>query len=128
MTPSEFAVYRQYLTTLLARLTRDELQLMGEALEPIGGEASGGLSDVPIHPADLGTRDAEQGVKLVLLENEEEILEQIDLALGRIERGTFGRCEVCHGSIPRGRLQAVPYTPYCVDCAKKYHSFGKRPG
>jgi RNA polymerase-binding transcription factor DksA len=119
MTQTEMAFYRRHLTTLLARLTRDESQLMGEALEPIGGEACGGLSDVPIHPADLGTRDAEQDVKLALLENEEEIIEQVDLALVRIEQGGFGRCECCLGSIPRGRLQALPYTPYCVDCARK---------
>jgi RNA polymerase-binding transcription factor DksA len=119
MTQTEKAFYRRHLTALLARLARDESQLMGEALEPIGGEASGGLSDVPIHPADLGTRDAEQDVKLALLENEEDIIEQVDLALARIEQGAFGRCEACRGGIPRGRLRAVPYTPYCVDCARK---------
>jgi RNA polymerase-binding transcription factor DksA len=119
MTQTEMAFYRRHLTTLLARLSRDESQLMGEVLEPIGGEASGGLSDVPIHPADLGSPDAEQEVKLAQLETEEEIIEQVDLALVRIEQGVFGRCEGCQGNIPRRRLQALPYTPYCVDCARK---------
>jgi RNA polymerase-binding transcription factor DksA len=118
MTQAAMAFYRQRLLALLARLTRDESQLREEALQPTGGEASGGLSDIPVHPADLGSLDSEEDVAFTLLENEEELIEEINLALARIEQGTFGRCEGCRKDIPQKRLRVLPYTRFCVGCAE----------
>ncbi len=44
-------------------------------------------------------------------------IEQIDSALGRIERGTYGTCQVCGGPIGRRRLDALPYAIHCIECA-----------
>ena len=44
---------------------------------------------------------------------------EITDALERINQGTFGKCEECGGTIPKGRLQALPYTRHCVACARK---------
>lgn len=44
-------------------------------------------------------------------------LEQIDEALARIDEGTYGLCAVCGTAIPEGRLEARPWTPFCVDHA-----------
>jgi RNA polymerase-binding transcription factor DksA len=74
---------------------------------------------VPVHPADLGTDNDEEEVALDLLENEEQILVEINDALGRIEQGTFGRCENCQQEISRERLDALPYARYCIRCAQK---------
>lgn len=41
-------------------------------------------------------------------------LEQIDAALGRIASGSYGFCAVCGVAIPEGRLEARPWTPFCV--------------
>lgn len=60
-----------------------------------------------------------------LLENDERTLEAIAAALQRIDAGTFGRCEECGKEIARERLQAVPYTPWCMTCAAKRE--GKPP-
>jgi DnaK suppressor protein len=46
-----------------------------------------------------------------------ERLASIDLALGRLEAGTYGVCEVCGGPIPEGRLEARPTATTCVACA-----------
>jgi DnaK suppressor protein len=118
MMQAEMGFYRQRLIALLARLTRDESQLRGEVLQPTGGEASGGLSNVPLHLADLGSQDSEEDVAFTLLANEEQIVEEINLALDRIEQGTFGRCEKCRKDIPKERLQALPYTRFCIGCAQ----------
>jgi RNA polymerase-binding transcription factor DksA len=119
MTQTELTIYRRRLEELLGRLRRDESRVMGEALQPAGGESGGGLSNVPVHLADLGTHAAEEDVNFSLAENEAGIIEQIDLALARIGQGTFGRCEGCGKDIPKERLEAVPYTRYCVGCAEK---------
>jgi RNA polymerase-binding transcription factor DksA len=58
-------------------------------------------------------------VALGLLENEQQALGEVAAALGRIERGTFGRCEGCGEAIPGGRLRALPYARYCVGCARR---------
>jgi DnaK suppressor protein len=117
MTELETAFYRKRLVALLTRLRRDEAQLLADALQPAGGEASGGLSDVPLHPADLGTHDAEEDVAFTLLENEDQLLDEVTGALERMERGTFGHCEGCHRAIARDRLHTVPYARFCRPCA-----------
>ena len=119
MTPSEIEHYRQALLALARRITGDVSDLSGEALRRMGGEASGNLSNTPLHLADLGTDNYEQEVTLSLLENEDQTLEAIRAAMERIEKGTFGSCERCHKEISRERLKAIPYASLCVECARQ---------
>jgi DnaK suppressor protein len=74
---------------------------------------------VPVHPADLGTDNFEEELSLGLLENEAQLLTEVNDALDRIERGTFGRCEECGQEIPRQRLEVVPYARYCLRDARR---------
>jgi len=119
MTQANYDGYRQQLQDLRKRLRGDVSHLTSEALHETGGQASGNLSNTPIHMADLGTDNFEQEFTLGLIQNEEEALEEIAGALDRLDQGVFGRCEECHKDIPKTRLQALPYTRYCVDCARK---------
>ncbi len=119
MTQAELNGFRQQLLDLRNRLRGDVSHLTNEALRETGGEASGSLSNTPIHMADLGTDNFEQEFTLGLIQNEEQALDEIGAALDRLEQGTFGRCEECHKDIPRPRLQALPYARYCVECARK---------
>jgi RNA polymerase-binding transcription factor DksA len=111
--------YRQQLLALRNRLNGDVSHLADEALRKNQREASGDLSSMPIHMADIGTDNFEQEFTLSLMQNEEQVLSEISGALDRLDQGTFGRCEECQGAIPRARLQALPYTRYCVECARK---------
>jgi DnaK suppressor protein len=119
MTKSDMKVYRDRLVALRERHNGDASHLADEGLRRAGGGGGGNLSNMPIHMADLGTDNFEQEFTLSLLQNEEQVLEEIAAALERILHGSFGRCEECDGEIPRVRLEAVPYTRYCVDCARK---------
>jgi RNA polymerase-binding transcription factor DksA len=119
MTQAELDSYRQQLLDLRDRLKGDVSHLTNEALRHAGAEASGGLSNTPIHMADLGTDNFEQEFTLGLIQNEEQALDQIGGALDRIDQGSYGRCEECQKDVPKARLQAIPYTRYCVDCARK---------
>ena len=118
MTKPELENFRKLLEGLRRRLTGDVSHLADEALRARGGEASGSLSNAPLHMADLGTDNFEQEFTLSLLENQEQMLEEIVAALDRIDKGTFGKCEECGAAIPKGRLQALPYTRHCVACAR----------
>jgi RNA polymerase-binding transcription factor DksA len=119
MTQAELEGYRQQLLTLRSRLRGDVSHLTSEALRKTGGEASGSLSNTPIHMADLGTDNFEQEFTLGLIQNEEQALDEIGAALERLDQGTFGRCEECHKDIPKARLQALPHARHCVECARK---------
>jgi RNA polymerase-binding transcription factor DksA len=114
----EAHAYRNRLLALIGRLDRDRLQLKDEALRPTGGEASGSLSDVPLHPGDLGSHSFEEELTLGLLENEEQLIEEINVALDRLDHGGYGRCESCGQAITKARLQALPYARHCVACAR----------
>src|SRR5262245_43228021 len=125
MTRTEIESHRQHLLALRDRLGGDVSHLADEALKASGGEASGNLSNMPIHMADLGTDNFERENTLHLLANEEQLLKEIDAALLRIEQGTYGRCEECGGAIaPKARLKELPYTRYCVACARKLDGSG----
>jgi len=43
----------------------------------------------------------------------------VRLALERLEDGTFGECLHCGNVIGEKRLEALPWTPYCIECAEK---------
>src|SRR5437868_544305 len=118
MTKTELETFRQSLLQMRERHNGDISHLTEEALRRSGSGGSN-LSNMPIHMADLGTDNFEQEFTLSLLHNEEQLLEEIAAALDRVKQGTFGQCEECTESIPKTRLQAVPYTRYCVECARK---------
>ena len=52
-----------------------------------------------------------------LSERDQEELRQIETALRNLEFGTYGVCKLCGNKIPQKRLQALPYTQFCLDCA-----------
>ncbi|MGA2533280.1 MAG: TraR/DksA family transcriptional regulator [Candidatus Aminicenantales bacterium] len=56
---------------------------------------------------------------LSLSDADREQLLFIDEALKRLKREEFGVCQVCQQEIGRKRLEAVPWTPYCINCQEK---------
>ncbi len=46
-------------------------------------------------------------------------LSRAQRALERIEKGTYGQCVRCDQEIPKGRLDIMPESPYCVRCAAR---------
>ena len=72
-------------------------------------DASGDLSNVPIHMADVGTDNYDRDLTIGLIQNGEEELRAIDEALERIGNKTFGTCEECGKKISKARLTALPY-------------------
>ena len=107
--------FREQLLRMSNRLRGDVFDLSEEACHRTG---DGNLSNLPLHPADLGTDAFEQQVTFTLLENEGQTLAETAAALERIERDAFGQCEECQMEIPKARLQALPYTRHCIDCAR----------
>ena len=112
--------FKEKLVQLRARLRGDVSAMADATLKRTRSEASGDLSSMPIHMADIGSDNFEQEFTLSLMENDEETLDLIEGALERIESGTYGSCTECGGRIPKTRLNAIPYTPHCIKCATDF--------
>ena len=74
---------------------------------------------MPTHPADVDVEGLDAAIGIA--QNEESLLEQVEGAIERIEAGTYGVCQQCGHTIDTERLQAVPYTSGCIDCARGRH-------
>jgi len=70
--------------------------------------------------AEGGSLAFEMEKELSLARNAGDLLAQVEEALGRIGAGTYGRCIQCGKAIPVARLDALPYTKLCVNCAANH--------
>jgi RNA polymerase-binding transcription factor DksA len=107
-------------TTIRKRLHSERARLEGvradlEREQGEGSAAAGELSTFGQHPGDLGTETFEHEKNLSLLEQVEAELDEVDAAVGRLERGTYGACLACGRPIAKERLEALPATRFCVE-------------
>jgi len=107
--------FRQALLDKRAELIGDVQAMRDEALNKNRQDASGDLSNMPIHMADIGSDNYEQEFTLDLIDNERAILREIDEALERIRAGTYGLCAATGAPIGRARLRAKPWAAHCYD-------------
>ena len=80
---------------------------------------SGDLSGYSFHMADMASDDSARDFSLGRATAEQRILYVIDEALKRIEEGAYGYCQSCSKKISNQRLNALPYTPLCIECQKQ---------
>ncbi len=75
------------------------------------------LSNYDNHPAEMATELFQLELNSALKVHEENILQEIKEAIGRIDKGTYGTCAHCGTQIPTQRLEVLPYARLCVRCA-----------
>lgn len=71
---------------------------------------------------DIADRAASSYTKEFLFSqsnNDRQLLQMVETALQRIREGTFGECVSCGNEINAKRLEAVPWTRYCIECQEK---------
>jgi DnaK suppressor protein len=110
--------FKELLLEKRREILRNVTEFEDEALKKSRLDATGDLSSMPIHMADLGTDNYEQEFALGLMDSERKLLREIDRALGRIEKKTYGICEGTGKPIPKARLEAQPWARYCVEYAR----------
>ena len=102
----ELEIYKKMLLQLRGKIAGDLQQIEGDSLSGNQPSSSGELSDV----ADIATDNYDRELNIGLASNEQQLLNDIDVALRRIEEGTYGVCEIYGTPIPKKRLLAMPYT------------------
>lgn len=70
------------------------------------------------HMADDASDVAEQAKTLALRRHLEGMLKEVERAMVRAEKGTYGLCERCGRAISEERLRAMPWVTLCIDDAK----------
>ncbi|MHC4475544.1 MAG: TraR/DksA family transcriptional regulator [Planctomycetota bacterium] len=118
LTVADIERFRQRLLEKRREIVGDVSEMADEALKKSRLDASGDLSSMPIHMADLGTDNYEQEFALGLMDSERKLLNEIDDALQRMEQKTYGICEGTGKPIAKARLQAQPWARYCVKYAR----------
>ena len=118
LSEADLETYKNRLMTLRARIRGDVSTMADGALSQSRSEAAGDLSAMPLHMADIGSDNFEREQTLSFIQSDSKTLMLIEEALARIKSGTYGICESCGCSIPKARLNVLPYTDCCVRCVE----------
>lgn len=101
---------------------REQTRLLIERLTEEMGAFVTARRDTPTddeHDPEGPTLAFERSQSHAMLRQTRQHLDDIDAALVRLERGTYGTCISCGNEIALGRLQARPQAPHCITCASR---------
>src|SRR4029077_6236370 len=102
----EWVKYYRNLLELRERLQNQMSGLDKESAEKIPGYS--------LHMADSGTDNFDRDFALSLLSSDQDAIYEIEEALKRIEKNTYGVCELTNKASPKARLEAIPWTRFTV--------------
>ena len=108
-----------YKDSLLKK--RAEILAAGGGVKPLQET----MSDVNSRQGDLADQASgnnEVHIQLKLKQTDAKILQAIEEALYRMEKGTYGVCRDCGEPIAPARLNAIPWTRVCITCKEKQSS------
>jgi RNA polymerase-binding transcription factor DksA len=103
------AEWQGYYNTLLDLRERLRSQMNG-----LAKESATQMESYSLHMGDSGTDNFDRDFALSLLSSDQDAIYEIEEALKRIERGTYGVCELTNKNIPKARLEAIPWTRFTV--------------
>jgi DnaK suppressor protein len=109
----DIARMKQRLEAKRVELVRNMAGLTEAHPEP---EGSIDLNEGPRDLEDRSIDVQETQQEKEILDNEQDLLNQVNAALQRIEQGTYGICENCGQPINEKRLEALPWASLCLKC------------
>jgi len=102
--------WQGYYQTLL-----DLRQRLLDQMSGLAKESAEEMSSYSLHMADSGTDNFDRDFALSLLSSDQDAIYEIEEALKRIEKNTYGTCELTGKLIPKARLEAIPWTRFTVE-------------
>lgn len=100
-----------------AKFYNNLLALREQLLKQMSGlakESAQEMAGYSLHMADSGTDNFDRDFALSLLSSDQDAIYEIEEALKRIEKNTYGVCELTGKAIPKARLEAIPWTRFTV--------------
>src|SRR5438034_6851858 len=113
---AEWAKFYERLMELREQLLRQMNGLAKESAQELAGYS--------LHMADSGTDNFDRDFALSLLSSDQDAIYEIEEALKRIEKGTYGICELTGKQIPKTRLEAIPWTRFTVEAQAQLEKEG----
>ena len=95
---------------------REELVRAITRTEQEGREAD---EDTTVDMADKAANSYTKEFLFGQTHNDRSLLQLVDDALARMKENSFGECVSCHDELQQKRLEAVPWTRYCITCQEK---------
>lgn len=111
--------WQKYYDTLLELRDRLLAQMNG-----LAKESAETVTSYSLHMGDAGTDNFDRDFALSLLSSDQDAIYEIEEALRRIEKGTYGVCELTGKPIPRARLDAIPWTRFTVEAQAQLEKEG----
>ena len=111
----DLSVLKERLLKHKAQLLHD-LEIKEREIAEDGDDLVPERGGVGNHMADEANETAEQETMLTIQNQARHELEQVNQALARMEAGTYGICANCGKRINPARLEARPFSIYCIDC------------
>lgn len=93
----------------------EEIETMKDTVERLESNDQDVKSAISHHEADIATEEEEKETLFKLIGREKDKITRIKGALDRIELGTYGVCQDTGKKIQKERLEAIPYTAYCIE-------------
>ena len=106
---------KKEMETFKKRLLEEKSRVLNHAQEHEKDDLQISTDDLA-DEADLASSELNQSVSLRLKDRERSLLQKIELALAKIETGTYGVCEACEEPIEAKRLDARPVAELCIRC------------
>ncbi|HLP77386.1 MAG TPA: TraR/DksA C4-type zinc finger protein [Candidatus Paceibacterota bacterium] len=103
------------------------LELREQLLRQMNGlakESAQEMAGYSLHMADSGTDNFDRDFALSLLSSDQDAIYEIEEALKRIEKNTYGICELTGKPIPKARLEAIPWTRFTVQAQAQLEKEG----
>jgi len=119
LSKQKLARYRKMLLAKRETLLKELDYLEGTSMSATITESTGDISAYSFHMADQGTDAMEREKAFLFASREGRFLYHLNLALQRIEDGTYGFCHECDEPIDEERLNAVPHARLCIACKKQ---------
>jgi len=106
---------KQKLLDEKARLLHQADELVAEA-EELAREREAGDTQFDEESGEGDTIAVERERDLLLSAQARHVVDEIDAAIARLKKGTYGVCSYAGRKIPLERLEAIPWADVCVDC------------
>lgn len=118
--PAEFVEARKKELLRAKKYVESELKHIGTC------DLKGGIEECKAKFPNFGDKEEDNATEVDVYENYtsletnlDTLSKEINNALAKIEKGTYGQCDNCDKLIPAKRLEAFPAAPICIDCKKK---------
>ena len=113
------AEWQKYYDNLIDLRERLRAQMSG-----LAKESQAEMENYSLHMGDSGTDNFDRDFALSLLSSDQDAVYEIDEAIKRIEKGTYGICELTNKPIPKARLDAIPWARFTVEAQAQLEKEG----